>query len=116
MEIMKHKRDDIFRNIAAKWNHVAEEKVTEEQRHQTKQLCYGLIYGMGNKALAEKMNVDEETAANLVQDFHRAYPYIRKYTEQVVKRTKEVGFIETVTCRRRYLPSINSEDSCERSE
>lgn len=113
---MKFTRDDIFRKIASKWNHVEEAKVTEVQRNQTKQLCYGLIYGMGNRALAENMNVDEETAASYVTDFHRAYPYIRKYNEQVVKRTKEIGYIETVTCRRRNLPSINSDDSSERSK
>ena len=113
---MRHAREDIFRKIASKWNHIDEEKVTDEQRNQTKQLCYGLIYGMGNKALAEKMNVDEEISSKLIEDFHRAYPYIRKYTEQVVRKTKELGYIETVTCRRRYLPSINSDDSSERSE
>lgn len=113
---MKHAKEDIFKKIASKWNKVSEDKVTDEQRHQTKQLCYGLIYGMGNKALAENMNVDVETSSKLIEDFHRAYPYVRKYTEQVVMKTKELGYIETVTCRRRYLPSINSDDSSERSK
>lgn len=116
LEIMKHTKEDIFRKIASKWNNINEAIVTDEQRNQTKQLCYGLIYGMGNKALAEKMNVDEETSTKLIEDFHRTYPYVRKYTEQVVRKTKELGYTETVTCRRRYLPSINSDDSSERSK
>lgn len=113
---MRHIKEDIFRKIAAKWNKINEPQVTDDQRSQTKQLCYGIIYGMGNKALAEKMCVSEEISAKITDEFHRTYPFIRRYTEQIIKKAKEKGFIETVTCRRRYLPSINSDDSSERSK
>ncbi|KAG5680137.1 hypothetical protein PVAND_009662 [Polypedilum vanderplanki] len=115
-EIMRCGNEDVFRKIAAKWNQIDEKNVTMTQRNQTKQLCYGIIYGMGNKALSENMNVDEEVSAKITEEFHKTYPYIRRYTESIIKKTKEKGYIETVTCRRRYLPSINSEDSSERSK
>lgn len=113
---MKNTNDDIFRKIAAKWNKIDEAKVSVEQRHQAKSLCYGVVYGMGSKALAEKMSVDIDEAKKLVEEFHAAYPTIRLYTKTIINKTKETGFIETVTCRRRYLPSINSEDSSESSK
>jgi DNA polymerase theta len=116
MEIMHHEKDDIFRKITAKWNRIDEQGVTETQRNQTKQLCYGIIYGMGNKALAENMNVDEATSARITEEFHRTYSHIRRYTETVIKKTREKGYIETVTCRRRYLPTINSDNSSERNK
>lgn len=114
--IMKDSNDDIFRKIAAKWNKIDESKVTAEQRHQTKSLCYGVIYGMGAKVLADKMEVECEEAKKLVEEFHSTYPAIRLYTNTIIKKTKEQGFIETVTCRRRYLPTINSEDSSQSSK
>lgn len=113
---MKNTKDDIFRKIAAKWNKIDESSVTDEQRHQTKSLCYGVIYGMGTKALADKMDVDCEEAKKLVEEFHSAYPTIRVYTTTIINKTKEKGYIETVTCRRRYLPTINSEDSSQSSK
>lgn len=115
MEIMKHTNEDIFRKIAAKWNRIEECNVTDIQRNQTKQLCYGIIYGMGNKALAENMNVEESESLKLTEDFHATYPHIRRYTNQIIRKTRELGYIETVTCRRRFLPLINSEDSSEKS-
>lgn len=102
--------------IAAKWNNIEESQVDKVQRNQTKQICYGIIYGMGNKSLAETMKVDEETAVKLAQEFHSAYPKLRIYGDKLVQRAREQGFIETVTCRRRYLPAINSDNSSEKSQ
>lgn len=108
--------EDIFKKIAAKWNKIEETSVTTVERNQTKQLCYGIIYGMGNKALAESMKVDEDTASKIAADFHSTYPGLKRYGEKIVQKAREQGFIETVTCRRRYLPAIKSEDSKERSQ
>lgn len=72
--------DDIFISIAAKWNQIPESKlndVTEKMRHDTKQICYGIIYGMGVKSLAIALNYDEEEAKSLYESFHQAYPGIR---------------------------------------
>lgn len=116
LKIMNSPGEDIFKKIAAKWNKIDEASVDSTQRNQTKQLCYGIIYGMGNKALAETMKVDEEVSAKLAAEFHLTYPGIKDYTERIVQKTREQGFIETVTCRRRYLPAIKSENSGERSQ
>lgn len=115
-KIMNSPGEDIFKKIAAKWNKIGESDVNTTQRNQTKQLCYGIIYGMGNKALAETMKVDEETSAKVAEEFHAAYPGIKSYGLKVVQKARDQGFIETVTCRRRYLPAIKSENSNERSQ
>lgn len=116
LKIMKSAGEDIFRKIAAKWNKVNEANVTDVQRSQTKQICYGIIYGMGNKTLAETLKVDEEESAKLAAEFHAAYPGLKQYGEKIVQKTREQGFIETVTGRRRYFPAIKSENLSERSQ
>jgi len=50
--------------------------VTTEQRQWAKQVCYGLIYGMGAKALGEQLEVEEEQAAVFMDSFKNAYPGI----------------------------------------
>lgn len=116
LQVMNTPGEDIFRKIAAKWNKVDEADVSVTQRNQTKQLCYGIIYGMGNKSLAETMKVDEETSAKLTEEFRATYPGIKQYSEKVVQKARDQGFIETVTCRRRYLPALKSENSGERHQ
>lgn len=68
---------DVFKGIAAKWNKIAEEKVTDKQRNDVKQICYGIIYGMSMKSLAESLNCDEDAAKVLSDQFHTAYPGIK---------------------------------------
>jgi DNA polymerase theta len=116
VKIMNSAGEDIFKKIGASWNHIDEASVTETQRNHTKQLCYGIIYGMGSKALAETMNVDEETAKSLAEEFHSSYPGINSYKKKLFEKVRREGFVETITGRRRYFPEINSRDSSQRSQ
>lgn len=68
---------DVFTTIAAKWNRLPESQITADQRNNAKQICYGIIYGMGNKSLAEALEMDEADALHLSDSFHKTYPGIR---------------------------------------
>ena len=116
MKIMNARGEDIFRHISASWNRLAENQVTDLMRNQTKQICYGIIYGMGNKALAEGLKMDEEDARSLSEEFHRTYPGIHKYSESILEKARVSGYIETMTGRRRHLPSLTSLNSREKSK
>ena len=85
------------------------QQVTDELRAQGKQLVYGIIYGMGAKALAEQLGVEkEEDALTFMTDFKQSFPKIKKYMEDVVTQCQKKGYVETIFGRRRYLPNINS--------
>lgn len=116
LKIMNSPGEDIFKKVAANWWKVQETKVTDEQRLQAKQICYGIIYGMGTKALSESLEVDEETAAKLAMEFHATYPGIKRYSERTMMNVRDLGYCQTLVGRRRYLPSIQSENSSERSQ
>lgn len=70
-------QDDVFTAIAAKWNKIPAANVTEKLRNAVKQICYGIIYGMGIKSLAHAMKCDENEATMLSESFHKTYPGIR---------------------------------------
>ncbi len=70
-------RCDVFKMIASKWNNISEKDVTDKQRNDTKQMCYGIIYGMGVRSLAEKMNCDETEAQEQQNLFLKCYPGLR---------------------------------------
>lgn len=69
--------NDVFLSIAAKWNKIHEINVTDKMRNDTKQICYGIIYGMSVKSMATTMKCDEEEAKSLYESFHQTYPGIR---------------------------------------
>ncbi|XP_041773751.1 DNA polymerase theta [Anopheles merus] len=110
-------RSDVFRALAARWNHYERESdVSDELRNRTKAIVYGVIYGMGVRAMAAELQLDEDAARTLMEQFHATYPEIRRYIERVVRLTRQLGYIETLTGRRRHLPAITSENARERSE
>lgn len=83
---------DVFKTIAAKWNGIDEMNVTDKQRNDTKQICYGIIYGMGVRSLAEKMSCDETDAQEQQDAFLKCYPGIRYFISEVV------SFITVLHC------------------
>ena len=40
------------------------------------QVCYGMIYGIGPRALGEQLGVDENDAAAFIETFKSKYPGI----------------------------------------
>uniref|UniRef100_A0A182QX53 DNA polymerase theta n=1 Tax=Anopheles farauti TaxID=69004 RepID=A0A182QX53_9DIPT len=110
-------RNDVFQALAARWNNLERASdVSDELRGRTKAIVYGVIYGMGVRSMAAELQVDEDAARTLMEQFHATYPDIRRYIERVVRLTRQLGYIETLTGRRRYLPAITSEAPRERCE
>ncbi|XP_028028922.1 DNA polymerase theta-like isoform X2 [Bombyx mandarina] len=99
---------DVFKSIAASWSDVPEGEVDDDLRQKAKQLCYGIIYGMGNKTLSQHLDVSEMEASLFMDSFERTYPAIRVFTKSVIEECKRQGFVETLSGRRRYLPDITS--------
>ncbi|KOC62928.1 DNA polymerase theta [Habropoda laboriosa] len=114
-DIMR-KPGDIFKSIAASWNHVSEDQVDDKMRQYTKQLCYGMIYGMGLKTLAESLSVDEVKAKEFLESFMNAYPSISKWLNNVLQDARTNGYVTTILDRRRMFPGLTSTIPAEKSQ
>ncbi|KAK0079774.1 hypothetical protein PV326_008551 [Microctonus aethiopoides] len=110
------KPGDVFKNIAARWHNTLESKIDDTMRQRTKQLCYGMIYGMGIKTLAETLQVNETEAREFLETFMGTYPGIKKWLSETIDQARERGFITTLMKRRRMLPAINSEIGGEKGQ
>uniref|UniRef100_A0A8C8VKG1 DNA polymerase theta n=1 Tax=Pelusios castaneus TaxID=367368 RepID=A0A8C8VKG1_9SAUR len=97
---------DVFKSIAAEWKMIDLEAVGDEIRQQAKQICYGIVYGMGAKSLGEQMGIVENDAAYYIESFKSRYPGIQKFLRETVKKCSRDGFVQTILGRRRYLPAI----------
>ncbi|XP_041839070.1 DNA polymerase theta isoform X2 [Melanotaenia boesemani] len=99
---------DVFRCIAAEWKSVDPESVQDSLRQQAKQICYGIIYGMGAKSLGEQMGVEENDAACYIESFKARYRGINAFLKQTVKNCMKDGYVQTLMGRKRYLARITS--------
>ncbi|XP_030002903.1 DNA polymerase theta [Sphaeramia orbicularis] len=99
---------DVFRCIAAEWKSMDPETVNDNLRQQAKQICYGIIYGMGAKSLGEQMGVEENDAACYIESFKARYKGISAFLKETVKNCIKKGYVQTLMGRRRYLPGITN--------
>lgn len=99
---------DVFKMIASQWLSVEVDQVSAKQRQQAKQICYGMIYGIGAKALAEQLRVSEGDALQFMDSFKSRYSGLKSYLRETVTKCQQCGYVETLLGRKRYLSAIHS--------
>ena len=102
---------DIHRATAAKIWHEDINKVTDAQRKKAKQANFGIIYGITTYGLAQRMDISNAEAKDLIQDYFRTFPKVQAYMEHAKEVARAKGYAETLFHRRRYLADINSRNA-----
>ena len=99
---------DIHRSTAAKiWKKPFNE-VDDKERKKAKQANFGIIYGITTYGLAQRMEIPNGEAKELIYGYFKTFPKVKEYMEKAKETAREKGYAETMFKRRRYLPDINS--------
>ena len=101
---------DIHAATAAKIWHKDIADVTSEERKKAKQANFGIIYGITTYGLAQRMEIDNREARELIEGYFATFPKVRAYMEQAKEEARRKGYAETLFGRRRYLPDITSKN------
>ncbi|MEK9155664.1 MAG: DNA polymerase, partial [Patescibacteria group bacterium] len=99
---------DIHRRTAAEMWDISEEEVTKQQRYAAKAINFGILYGIGARALAKSAGVRFEEAKDFIVRYFVAHPGIAAYLDATKLQAHAEGFVSSLYGRRRYLPEINS--------
>ncbi len=99
---------DIHTATAAKVYGIAEADVTKEMRYKAKSVNFGIIYGQGAFGLAENLGISRTEAKEIIDNYKKEFPNIQKYMDAQINNAKELGFVETLMGRKRWLRDINS--------
>jgi len=100
--------EDIHASTAAQVFGVPLDQVTPIMRRRAKVFNFGVLYGLSDWGLSVRERIPREEAAEFIRRYFEKYPGVRRYIEDTVQRTRELGYAETIFGRRRYLPEINS--------
>ena len=99
---------DIHTATAAKVYGIEEADVTKEMRYKAKSVNFGIIYGQGAFGLADNLGISRTEAKEIIDNYKKEFPNIQKYMDQQINNAKELGFVETLMGRKRWLRDINS--------
>lgn len=109
------KGEDIHASTAAKLFKIPIDEVNKTQRSQAKTVNFGIIYGQGAFALAEQTGLSRAEAKQMIDAYFQTYPTMKEWMTAQVKKARELGYVETLLGRKRYLKDIQSNNFVVRS-
>jgi DNA polymerase I-like protein with 3'-5' exonuclease and polymerase domains len=83
-------------------------------RGASKEVSFGVNYGMGADSLAKKLKVSKEMAAEYMAKLDRTFPGIGKFRRATMMFAKQHGYIQTYTMRYRNCPDMHDREQWKR--
>jgi len=107
--------EDIHSSTAAKVFGVEIADVTLDMRRKAKEVNFGIMYGLGPFGLANRLEITQVEAKEIIANYFRRFPGVKEYMESTIASARKNGFVTTLLGRRRYLPDIGSKNQNVRS-
>jgi DNA polymerase-1 len=99
---------DIHAVTAAEIFNVPLSDVTSEMRRRAKTTNFGVIYGQSDFGLSRVLGIPRKEAKEFIERFNARYPGIQHYMIRTIASAKRLGYVETLSGRRRYIPEVNA--------
>jgi DNA polymerase-1 len=100
--------EDVHARTAALVFDKARADVTSDERRAAKTINFGVIYGMGDSALAKQLGIPREQAAKFIEAYFLRYAGVAEFMEKTVESARQGEAVRTVLGRRRFLPNLSS--------
>lgn len=111
------KNRDIHTETAMRvFNLKSKDEVTPNRRRKAKEVNFGIIYGIGAFGLANRLEMKNSEAKEIIDRYFREFPKVYEYLEKTKKFARENGYVTTLKGRRRYLPQINNQNNAVKGE
>lgn len=82
----------------------------KDRRNQAKPILLGILYGRGDKSVAEQLNCSLEEAQQLKRNLFKRFPEIQKFETDSLRMGEELGYVTTVCGRKRRLPDLQLDE------
>lgn len=88
---------------------------TGNQRRMAKAVNFGLLYGMSDFGLAQRLEIGRAQAKEMSAAYFARFPSVQAFIEEVIERARQDGYVTTILGRRRYMPALRSSNYMLRS-
>jgi DNA polymerase-1 len=99
---------DVHQRTAARMMGIAPEEVTPAMRTRAKVVNFGIVYGMGARALAQQLEIDTAEARRFIDEYFRSYPGVKSFIDRTIEAARRDRAVATLSGRMRRLPDIDS--------
>src|SRR6478735_1814149 len=84
------------------------EELTPMDRSKSKMINYGIVYGLSDYGLADRLNIPREEAKEFIDTYLERFPRVAAFIAETIERAKEQTYVTTLWGRRRQIPELQA--------
>jgi DNA polymerase-1 len=107
MEIFK-RGEDVHTATASRVFAVEPHEIDPGMRSKAKMINYGIVYGLSDFGLADRLNIPREEAKEFIDAYLERFPRVAEFMAATIERAKEQGYVKTLWGRRRQMPELRA--------
>jgi DNA polymerase-1 len=100
--------EDVHTATASQVFQVAPEDIDPGMRSKSKMINYGIVYGLSDYGLADRLNIPREEAKTFIDAYLNRFPQVAAFIEHTIEQAKEDGHVTTLWGRRRQIPELRA--------
>jgi DNA polymerase I len=107
VEIFK-RGEDVHTATASQVFEVAPEEIDPGMRSKAKMINYGIVYGLSDYGLADRLNIPLEEAKEFIDAYLERFPRVAAFIAETIESAKQEGHVKTLWGRRRQIPELQA--------
>ena len=100
--------EDVHTATASQVFQVAPEQIDPGMRSKSKMINYGIVYGLSDFGLADRLNIPREEAKQFIDTYLERFPRVAAFIAETIEQAKQQSYVTTLWGRRRQIPELQA--------
>jgi DNA polymerase-1 len=83
-------------------------ELTPGDRSKAKMINYGIVYGLSDWGLADRLNITREEAKAFIDAYLERFSKVHEFMRGTIEQATEQGYVTTLFGRRRQIPELRA--------
>jgi DNA polymerase I len=100
--------EDVHTATASQVFAVDPEEIDPGMRSKAKMINYGIVYGLSDFGLADRLNIPREEAKEFIDAYLGRFTRVAAFMAETIERAKDQSYVTTLWGRRRQIPELQA--------
>jgi DNA polymerase-1 len=100
--------EDVHTATASQVFQVAPDEIDPGMRSKSKMINYGIVYGLSDFGLADRLNIPREEAKEFIDTYLERFPRVAAFIAETIEQAKQQSYVTTLWGRRRQIPELQA--------
>jgi DNA polymerase I len=102
------RHEDVHTATASQVFSVEAADIDPGMRSKAKMINYGIVYGLSDYGLADRLNIPREEAKVFIDAYLERFPRVAAFIAETIESAKQAGYVKTLWGRRRQIPELQA--------